>query len=280
MRTHLAILTALGLAIAFVVGRAGCQEATALDAALDYSGVGACGANTWVSTLNADAAGTCTQPAFTNVSGSISAAQCPDASASQEGCVTTGTQTFAGTKTFQADAYVYTGTDGTQDFGAGTVDPDDWLSINSPGGTNLQVKATGTARLIVVGGAGGAAELHLVDGDASANDRAWRIWNSGGTLEMGQPADDYSSQVVGLSINTSGDVTANNSLALTSTTGGVMLPAASGAASNPAANYVRIYVREDIDLGAGTGTADCGLRARLASGTEVTVVVLVTDGGC
>lgn len=44
---------------------------TVPDAALtsNYSGVGACGANTWASTLNDNAAPTCTQPAFSNISG-------------------------------------------------------------------------------------------------------------------------------------------------------------------------------------------------------------------
>jgi hypothetical protein len=57
-------------------------------------------------------------------------------------------------------------------------------------------------------------------------------------------------------------------------------PAASAAAANPATNNVRFYVREDIDQGSGTGTADCAFVARLTSGTEVLIQVLVTDGGC
>lgn len=43
--------------------------------ATSFSGVGACGANTWASTLNGDAAPTCTQPAFSNLSGSATVAQ-------------------------------------------------------------------------------------------------------------------------------------------------------------------------------------------------------------
>jgi hypothetical protein len=42
------------------------------------SGTGACGANTFASTINADAAPTCTQPAFSNLSGSATDAQIPD----------------------------------------------------------------------------------------------------------------------------------------------------------------------------------------------------------
>jgi hypothetical protein len=49
-------------------------------AAGSYSGVGACGANTWASTLGASAAPTCTQPGFSNLSGSATAAQIPTAS--------------------------------------------------------------------------------------------------------------------------------------------------------------------------------------------------------
>lgn len=48
------------------------------DLTSSYSGVGACGANTWASTLNDNAAPTCTQPAFTSVSGSVTDAQVPN----------------------------------------------------------------------------------------------------------------------------------------------------------------------------------------------------------
>lgn len=41
----------------------------------NYSGVGACGANQWASTLNDNAAPTCTQPAFSNLSGTATDAQ-------------------------------------------------------------------------------------------------------------------------------------------------------------------------------------------------------------
>lgn len=52
---------------------------TATDAQLTgaYSGVGACGANTWASTLARNAAPTCTQPAFSNLSGVAAAGQLP-----------------------------------------------------------------------------------------------------------------------------------------------------------------------------------------------------------
>ena len=41
------------------------------------SGTGACAANQWASTLNADSAPTCTQPAFSNLSGTTTTAQVP-----------------------------------------------------------------------------------------------------------------------------------------------------------------------------------------------------------
>lgn len=52
-----------------------------------YSGTGACSANTWASTLTRNAAPTCTQPAFTNLSGTASTAQIPSLDASK---ITTG----------------------------------------------------------------------------------------------------------------------------------------------------------------------------------------------
>jgi hypothetical protein len=55
--------------------------------ASNYSGTGACGANTWASTLNDNAAPTCTQPAFTNISGSVAASQLPNPSAGALGGV-------------------------------------------------------------------------------------------------------------------------------------------------------------------------------------------------
>ena len=52
---------------------------TASDAQLAtaYSGVGACSANTWASTLIRNTAPTCTQPAFSNIAGSVAASQLP-----------------------------------------------------------------------------------------------------------------------------------------------------------------------------------------------------------
>ncbi|MEI7528773.1 MAG: hypothetical protein WCK76_07500 [Elusimicrobiota bacterium] len=115
--------------------------------AASASGTGACGTNAWASTLNSDAAPTCTQPGFSNLSGAVTLVQLPngtanqilgtnsggtgeeqktlsvgtsgtdfaiahaansvtfnlpDASVSARGAVTTGAQTFAGTKTFSS----------------------------------------------------------------------------------------------------------------------------------------------------------------------------------
>jgi hypothetical protein len=58
-----------------------------------YSGVGACGANTWARTLNKNAAPTCTQPAFSNISGTVAASQLPAPSASSLGGVESLAQT-------------------------------------------------------------------------------------------------------------------------------------------------------------------------------------------
>jgi hypothetical protein len=63
-----------------------------------YSGVGACGANTWASTLSRNAAPTCTQPAFSNISGTAATGQIPNLDTSK---ITTGTFTDA----FLASAY-------------------------------------------------------------------------------------------------------------------------------------------------------------------------------
>lgn len=49
-----------------------------------YSGVGACGANQWATTLNDDAAPTCAQPGFTNLSGTASDAQVSGANEADE----------------------------------------------------------------------------------------------------------------------------------------------------------------------------------------------------
>ena len=43
-----------------------------------YSGVGSCAANTWASTLSRNAAPTCTQPGFANISGTVVASQLPN----------------------------------------------------------------------------------------------------------------------------------------------------------------------------------------------------------
>jgi hypothetical protein len=54
------------------------------DLASNYSGVGACGANTFATTLNDNAAPTCTQPTFTNLSGTASDAQVSGSNESDE----------------------------------------------------------------------------------------------------------------------------------------------------------------------------------------------------
>ena len=57
--------------------------------ASNYSGVGACGANTWASTLNDNAAPTCTQPAFSNISSTLALAQLTDSGTASE-CLLSG----------------------------------------------------------------------------------------------------------------------------------------------------------------------------------------------
>lgn len=52
-----------------------CASVADADLASNYSGVGACGANQWASTLNDNGAPTCTQPAFTNISGNVAVSQ-------------------------------------------------------------------------------------------------------------------------------------------------------------------------------------------------------------
>jgi hypothetical protein len=56
----------------------GKQASGSYQAAGSYSGVGPCAANQWASTLNASGAPTCTQPAFSNLSGAVTDAQVPD----------------------------------------------------------------------------------------------------------------------------------------------------------------------------------------------------------
>jgi hypothetical protein len=60
-----------------------------------------CLTDLWVKQLRGSNDPVCTQINFSNLSGVLSDTQCPDASASVEGCVTIGTQTFAGEKTIQ-----------------------------------------------------------------------------------------------------------------------------------------------------------------------------------
>ena len=55
----------------------------------NYSGVGACGASTWASTLNDNAAPTCTQPGFSDLSGTAALAQITD-DASSGRCLLSG----------------------------------------------------------------------------------------------------------------------------------------------------------------------------------------------
>ena len=56
-------------------GAATCASVADADLASSYSGVGACGANQWASTLSDNAAPTCTQPAFSNLSSTAAISQ-------------------------------------------------------------------------------------------------------------------------------------------------------------------------------------------------------------
>lgn len=80
-------------------------------------------------------------------------------------------------------------------------------------------------------------------------------------------------------IGTNAAYTQMNATSFSAESAGYIQPALDGAAGNAGADYVRLYIREDIST-TGTAAADCNLVARLNSGTEVTVVTLVTDGGC
>lgn len=81
-----------GTLTASAVACSGCVADSALTA--NYSGIGACGANTWASTLNDNGAPTCTQPAFTNISGTVSNAQL---ASSYSGVGACGANTWAST---------------------------------------------------------------------------------------------------------------------------------------------------------------------------------------
>jgi hypothetical protein len=101
-----------------------------------------------------------------------------------------------------------------------------------------------------------------------------------GALNAGSIATGFGAINTGADdVTTTGTVSGG---ALRSTVGasGLVLAAASGAGANPGTNDVRFYLREDVDQGAGTGTADCALVVRLTGGSEVLVQVVAVDGGC
>lgn len=89
--------------------------------------------------------------------------------------------------------------------GIGTTNPSSWLGVSSLSGTNVQINhSSAQARLAI--SSPSAAELHLIDLGASANDRAWRILSDGGSLYFTQSSDDYSTGVDALTIQSDGDV--------------------------------------------------------------------------
>jgi len=71
-------------------GAATCASVADADLASSYSGVGACGANLWASTLNDNAAPTCTQPAFSNLSGRAALNQITDNDTTANLCMVSG----------------------------------------------------------------------------------------------------------------------------------------------------------------------------------------------
>lgn len=143
------------------------------DSTLAASGIGACGANTWVSTLNGDAAPGCTQPAFTNVSGAASLAQLPFGTANQ----VLGTNA-AGTA--QEHKTLSTGTSGT-DFAIAHAANSVTFNLPTASGTNRGALSTtdwtafnGKPALVAAGSNGIAAFNAGDDTTAARSDHTHR----------------------------------------------------------------------------------------------------------
>jgi hypothetical protein len=69
----------------------GAAKVTDADLANAYSGVGACAASKWASTLTRNAAPTCTQPAFSDISGVAAVGQLPSLAGDVTGAINTNT---------------------------------------------------------------------------------------------------------------------------------------------------------------------------------------------
>jgi len=148
-----------------------------------YSGVGACAANAWASTLTRNAAPTCTQPAFSNLSGVAAITQ--GGTGTTTGSITgSGALTFAAGGTNQNVTLTPSGTgytllNGNVGIGTSTISTGQKLEVN--GGVALNTitaqpacSATTRGTFWVVQGAAGVRDNFQVCAKDTADAYAWR----------------------------------------------------------------------------------------------------------
>jgi hypothetical protein len=140
------------------------------------SGTGACAANSWASTLNADAVPNCTQPAFSNLSGSATNAQLPAAfdisGKTSTAPVKAGTSAGApGTCTANKELYIKTDVTAGQQLFICNSAGNGWNLVGDGGGagggiTSINSDST-AAQSLSVGTSG--TDVNISDGGSGAH---------------------------------------------------------------------------------------------------------------
>ena len=179
--------------------------------------------------------------------------------------------------------------------GAGTEDADLRLSTMQEGTISLLAQLDGDEdELEVSGGIESTGALGVgVDAtrDSTPNADGIQIGTDGSNYSMeltdgsGTPYIDFQNDTAGTDFDARVILQANNVLEVSGANlqlaggGGIHFDGSGALGVSPGANYVLLYVREDISCG-GAAATDCCLRARTSAGAEVTVAVVVTDAGC
>ncbi len=167
--------------------------------------------------------------------------------------------------------------------GLGTCVPTSWNGVSGVDGSNLQIAASTSARLIVVsnGNSGAMAEFHFVNMGAPSNSRNWRMSNStSGVYMLDMNSDTYSGHVIAMQCQPGGACSFPNGLTasnfngiLVGTTGpigGAALAGGSCAAGTVTVSGATVGV--PVAVSAADGTLPSGLTMLSAAVTSAGTV--------
>ena len=169
--------------------------------------------------------------------------------------------------------------------GVGTCNPTAWSAVSGVDGSNLQVAASGAARLVLAsnGSNGSLAEFHFVNTGAPSGSRNWRMTNSTtGQYTLDMNSDNYSTHTVAMQCGPNGacsfpnGLTASNFSGIlsgkTGSLGGAALAAGSCASGTAAVAGATVGV--PVAVSASDGSLPSGLTMLSAAVTSTGTVTV------